>query len=379
MRHLSSLGFFKTTVISPTDGPLRRDLEAAGVTVRVAEMPLDDVAKYARQMKDMAAWAAGRFDIVLAATLTSFAGVELAELLQLPVVWRIGEAEPVRKVVYWLGGTLHPELEARARRAYGLASVVLFNSNYTLQIHRRWGSPGRFAVLGTGADIRRAHAYLKSHDRSTCRRELGIAEDDRVLVCAGTLWPVKGQVQLVNALAYANIDRSRIKCFLIGQFGEANAELSMRRLIRRHRLDESVRLIPFCQDLQPWWCAADAVACPSESESMPASVLEAMAFGLPVLASRVGGLPEIVEDGATGWLCEPSDLNSLIDGLGRFATASPEDLRRLGAKGASVVASAHDRSTALPLMSDLLYQLSRGSRPRWLDDQLSARGRSATA
>jgi glycosyltransferase involved in cell wall biosynthesis len=375
VQHLSSLGYFETTVISPADGPLRHDLQAAGVTVRIAEISLEDIAKYNQQMKETAAWAAGRFDVVLAATLTSFAGVELAEILQLPVVWRIGEAEPLRKVANWLGYTLHPELEARARRAYGVASVVLFNSDNVLQIHRRYGTPGRFAVLGTGTDILRAHAYLEAHDRSTCRRELGIAEDDHVLICAGTIWPVKGQTQLVTALAHASIDRSRIKCFLIGSFREEDAEL-MSRLVRRNRLDESVRLIPFCHDLHPWWRAADAAICPSESESMSSSVLDAMAFGLPVLACRVGGLPEIVEDGATGWLCEPSDLNSLINGLTRFATASTKQIQRLGRRAARVVANAHDRSTLLPLMSDLMHQLSRGSRPRWLDDQLSVRGRS---
>jgi glycosyltransferase involved in cell wall biosynthesis len=151
----------------------------------------------------------------------------------------------------------------------------------------------------------------------------------------------------------------------------------MQRLIRRHRLEQSVRVVPFCRDLQPWWGAADAVACPSESESMPASVLEGMTFGLPVLATRVGGLPEIVEDGATGWLCEPNDLASLINGLARFAGASDEELRQLGQRGARLVARAHDRATALPLMSDLLDHLSRGSRPRWLVEQL--RQRSANA
>ena len=375
MQHLSSLGNFETTVISPADGPLKHDLQAAGVTVRIAEISLDDSAKYDQQVNELAAWAAGRFDIVLATTLTSFAGVELAEKLQLPVVWRIGEAEPLRKVAYWLGSTLHPELETRARRAYGAASAVLFNSEYALQIHRRYGPSDRFAVLGTGTDILRAHAYIELHTRSACRRQLGIAKGDRVLICAGTLWPVKGQTQLVAALAHASIDRSRTKCFLIGQFRDEDAEL-IRRLVRRHQLDESVRLIQYCQDLRPWWRAADAVLCPSESESMSSSVLEAMAFGLPVLACRVGGLPEIVKDGANGWLCEAGDLNSLVDGLTRVAAASTEQIRRLGRRGARVAANAHDQSILLPMMSDLMLQLSRGSRPRWLEDQFSSRGRS---
>jgi len=77
------------------------------------------------------------------------------------------------------------------------------------------------------------------------------------------------------------------------------------------------------------------------------------------LASRVGGIPEIVEDGGTGWLCEANDLGSLIVGITRVAAAESSELRALGERGQDRVARAHDRFDVLSRMTDLLRQVSR--------------------
>jgi glycosyltransferase involved in cell wall biosynthesis len=179
------------------------------------------------------------------------------------------------------------------------------------------------------------------------------------LICAGTLWPIKGQAQLVSALAHSNLDRSRYQFILIGQSHSRYAE-ALSRKIARHQLDDCVRLVPYCPDLRPWWCAADAAVCSSESESMSASVLEAMAFGLPVLACSVGGNPEVVVDDLTGWLCEPNDLGALIAGIQRMSEAPSDVVRRLGQQATVLVRREHDRAEALARMTDLLQQVARG-------------------
>jgi glycosyltransferase involved in cell wall biosynthesis len=130
------------------------------------------------------------------------------------------------------------------------------------------------------------------------------------------------------------------------------------RFIESNGLADSARVLPFCEDLRPWWRASDVAVCLSESDSLPASVLEAMVFGLPVLATRVGDLPELVEPGVTGWLCEPSDLGSAVAGLECVARAAPEELRRLGDAAARRMAESHDRKVVLSRMAELVLEVA---------------------
>jgi glycosyltransferase involved in cell wall biosynthesis len=365
VQHLQGTGEFVCTVVSPGDGPLRRELEAAGVAVYIRPIAIGDLAAYEQQLNGIAGWAAGRFDIVLAGTLTSFAAIDLAGRLGLPSVWRIGENETIETVADWLGERLDPAVALRADQAFDTASVVMFISQSTLRLNWRDGAAGRFAVLGHGIDVTAARAYIRSTDREACREALGIGQDRRVLLCAGTLWPIKGQAALVAAMRQARIDHPQLECIIVGQHTEPYAG-ALSRLIDRHDLAAHVRLLPFCDDLRPWWRAVDAVVCPSESETMPASVLEAMAFGLPVLATRVGGIPEVVDDGETGFLCEPNDLGSLVQGLVRVATADSGTLQAIGERAAKRVGRDHDHAESFRRLAELLRHVARGSRPQWL-------------
>jgi len=175
IEHLAKTERPQSTVIAAAEGPLRRDLEKAGAVVEVCEpFPVDDVVAYERRMAALAESAEGRFDLVVGHTLTSFPAIDLADRLGLPSIWRVGEAESLSTVVGWLHGHLDPAVEARARRAFATASVVVFNSNAALRAQQITGVTGRFVVLKTGVDVRGAQAYAAATGRGRCRRDLGI-------------------------------------------------------------------------------------------------------------------------------------------------------------------------------------------------------------
>ena len=290
--------------------------------------------------------------------------MDAAVELEIPCVLRIGEAEPLRTVVHWLFGDLDPDVEERARLAMAGATVLWSNSRAAVRRHRESGYTGRFLVLESGVDAAAAGRHPTATEREACRTRLGVRADHRLLVCAGTLWAQKGQALLVTALTRVRGDHPDLRCALLGAADRAYAD-GIAHFLIAHDATDTVRVLPFCDDLAPWWRAADAAVCPSETESLPAAVLEAMTFGIPVLGSRVGDVPELVEHGVTGWLCDPSDLAALAVGLATVARTPIDALRAMGAEAARRAARDHDRATSLERTVELFEAAVRGKLPSW--------------
>jgi len=351
------------TVLSPDDGPLRDVLAATGAEVRIAPpIPLDDPAAYERSVADLCAWIDGRFDVVVATT-ASFPAVDAATRLGLPSILRVGESAPLPTVVAWVFGELDPQVEQRARWAVKNASLVVTNSADAVRVYRSQAWEGRYLIVPTGIDVRAAHDASRTLDRAACRLRLGIGADERLLVCAGTLWPVKGQATLVRAIDLARQRGLLVSCALVGD-ADPDYERAISAYVAARGLNDAVRIIPFRDDLRYWWRAADAAVCPSESEGFPAVVVEAMAHGLPVLGTRVGAIPDVIVPGVTGWLCQPSDLRSLTEALVAVAATTTEALRAMGAAAARA-ARPYDRAVTVQRVADLVCQTAQGGLPRW--------------
>jgi glycosyltransferase involved in cell wall biosynthesis len=101
-----------------------------------------------------------------------------------------------------------------------------------------------------------------------------------------------------------------------------------------------------------WYAAADVVALSSNQEGQPIAVLEAFACGRAVVATAVGGVPEVVRDGETGWLVPPRDRAALADALGK-ALADRETTDRYGENGRADVIRRH----AAPAVADWFRSL----------------------
>jgi glycosyltransferase involved in cell wall biosynthesis len=86
------------------------------------------------------------------------------------------------------------------------------------------------------------------------------------------------------------------------------------------------------EEVAPYYAAFDAMILPSINEGTPVSAIEALAAGRPVVATRVGGVPDVVREGEDGFLVEPGDVDALAERLARLA-ADPELRERLGAAG----------------------------------------------
>jgi glycosyltransferase involved in cell wall biosynthesis len=110
-------------------------------------------------------------------------------------------------------------------------------------------------------------------------------------------------------------------------------------------------------DTYGWYLMADALVSASDVESLPRSVLEAMAFEVPVLAASVYGLPELVDDGVNGLLCMPRDVDALVEGLRRLLVLTPEQRAGLGTTGAKLIRDQYDSSLYAGVYGTLLRGL----------------------
>ncbi|MGH7828204.1 MAG: glycosyltransferase [Candidatus Binatia bacterium] len=198
---------------------------------------------------------------------------------------------------------------------------------------------------------------ISEHARLSFRQDLGLRDDQLLVLYIGRIVKAKGVFELVEALSIAGRDYPRIVCLLVGaKTGfDDSAELNS-TLSQKPGLGRTVRVLPECPPGKVWEYlnAADIFAFPSHREGLPNSLLEAMAVGVPAVASAIPPILEI--DGGTGALKVVPRLNiqSLAEAIGELAT-SPEKRRAIGEKGKKRVLSHY---LAQDKMAEAVQKLS---------------------
>jgi glycosyltransferase involved in cell wall biosynthesis len=151
------------------------------------------------------------------------------------------------------------------------------------------------------------------------------------VLCVGRLVPQKGLDILVEAVAVLARRDVDIRLVLVGS---GPLEASLRHKVRRLGLEERVRFEGAVgqDDIGRYYAGADLFCLPSFAEGVPVVLMEAMATGRPVIATRVAGIPELVDDGTSGLLVAPGSVEQLVTALERLAS-SAELRERMGLAG----------------------------------------------
>ena len=147
----------------------------------------------------------------------------------------------------------------------------------------------------------------------------------------GRLVPVKAQEDLIEACAGLRDAGRPFRCRIVGD-GPRQAELE--GLIRARNLGDCVELVGplFEADVRELYAWAHVVVLSSRSEGTPMVIIEAMAKGRPVVVPDIGGIPEMVKDGRTGYLFPPGNVEALVEKLARFIR-EPDSIKKMGAEG----------------------------------------------
>jgi glycosyltransferase involved in cell wall biosynthesis len=231
-------------------------------------------------------------------------------------------------------------LEEKLSAATFVAVISSFNREYLVS-HYGERSRGKLVVVRCGVDAER---FTREIDCSTRREGFRI-------VCVASLQPYKGHQVLVDALARLRDRDVPFECLLVGEGAE---RASIEEQVRRLDLADRVSLAGALRsgDVLRIFKTADVVALSSvvvasgQMEGIPVALIEALACEVPVVASRLSGIPELVIDGETGLLVDAGDADALADAIERLSR-DPSLRRQLGAAGrAHVVAEFNERSGA---------------------------------
>lgn len=167
-------------------------------------------------------------------------------------------------------------------------------------------SVGRFKAILNGVNITKFQPDEQA--RQAVRRELAIADEQFVVGSVGRLVEVKNYPSFIRAFALVVKKYPQAKLLIAGD-GPMRPELEA--LIEEHNLAEQVNLLGRREDVPAVMNALDVFVLPSFREGLSNTILEAMASGLPAVVTKVGGSPEIVIDGETGYLFEVSNIEQL--------------------------------------------------------------------
>ena len=340
LRELVRTGAASFTMVTSIDGPLRPEVEALGIPVHISSLaPSDDISSYLGRIEELAAWGESRaVDVALLNTATAWTipGAEAAAEAGIPVVWAIHESFPLSVLL----GDFPPRIRERAERALARSSTLVFEAEATKRLYEPMAGAERCAMLPYGLDLAPIDAHRAEFDGEAARREDGIPAGADLVACVGTVEPRKAQAMLAQAFDLIAARHPEVWVAFVGGRDDDNTR-ALNRYIEASPNGERMRVIPVTPDVEAWYGMADLLVCASDIESLPRTVLEAMAWETPVLGTRVFGLPELITDGETGWLCEPRDLHALADGLDRVLSLPPEERRRVGAAGRPLVAERH--------------------------------------
>ncbi len=280
-----------------------------------------------------------------------------------PYAGIVGRLAGIRGRFGSLRTTLHSTLMANLPRSYrwlvlhGVAELVVNSETAARELREQGIRPRRIRLLrncvpAPPADV--APADLE---------ELGIAAAQRVIGLIGNLRAVKDHLFFVDAMARVLPEVPELRVLLVGQPlpSEPDYPRRIEERIERHGLRGRFVITGFRSDVPALLRRMEICCLSSKSEGMPNVVLEAMAAARPVVATRVGGVPELVEDGDGGILIEPGDVGGFAAAVSRLL-AEPELARRMGERGRERARRRHDCAAAALYLGDL-YRQALGETP----------------
>jgi D-inositol-3-phosphate glycosyltransferase len=335
-------------VVSAVDGVLRSDLETQGIQVIILENPSRTTLElYEDHVRERAIFIRrSGCNVVMLNTLGPWSSGDACLRAGVSFVWAIHESFELSD---WLGLNfgaigLPTSVRRRMESALGAAHSLIFEARATSEMFAQYTDSARRIVLPYRVDIASIAEFSRGFDRGAARREHNLAEDATVVLVMGMLEERKSQACIVEAFAGVAGVHPEAQLILVGDYPCEYSD-AVHQLVSESGMAARITLIPITPDIVEWYALSDLLLSASDVESLPRSMLECMALGVPVLSTSVFGVPELIEDGVNGWLFGARDMSELSAALHRVLSLTPDQRRAVGAAASVAVHqrhSAHD-------------------------------------
>ena len=206
------------------------------------------------------------------------------------------------------------------REDYGLVNEKGFYARHLVYVH------------GVGVDLNHFHSVGRD-EKMKLRKELGIRKDAFVMMLAGDYNKNKNQEVLLHVVKALKEEIPWIQLILVG---EGVLEEKYRSMVRSMGLEEHVQILGFRRDVSKLLQASDLAVSVSYREGLPVFLMEAMATGLPIVATNCRGNRDLVVNGKNGTVVEINDLEEYVDAVRRLA-GSEEERKSMGLKARELV------------------------------------------
>lgn len=257
----------------------------------------------------------------------------------------------------------HLALSAFCRRHGADRVIAVSESSRRAYLARGWDTPARVVTIHNGIDVTPALGT-----GAAVRQELGLTPDDLVLGMVSALRPEKGHDVAIAAVAQLLARFPRLRLLIVGQGPERD------RIARLGApLGDRVIMAGMRTDVMSMFDAVDVCLHPSRADAFPTTLIEAMAASVPVVTTKVGGIPEMIEAGQSGILVSPPPT---ADHLARALTpvlTDPQLRQRLGEAGRERYARQFRGDLWLARTRALYDQVMGETRRSWPRSQRSSR------
>jgi len=187
-------------------------------------------------------------------------------------------------------------------------TVSYENVRYLKNLHQI--KKEKIDVVHNGVDIDQFTMANNKDERLLTRKNYGFVQSDLVFGIVGRITEQKGHQYAIHAVAKL---RKKYPAIKVAILGDGELMESCKELVENLNIESQVSFIGFQSDMQRAYRTLDALLMPSTFEALPLTLLEAMASGVPVVASNINGIPEVIEDGVNGFLVPPTDINALVN------------------------------------------------------------------